>query len=132
MTVFEKLVGLLKNHCAVIGETNCMAAIGKKCTMEGCAKCLAGHLLAHGVTVKEPQKPLTVEDVSDDEVWLDEKFSWTDPVRVEASEFCGYAEIYRIGHEKPEYKNYETYGKTWRCWAEKPTEEERKDAEWED
>lgn len=24
----------------------------------------------------------------------------------------------------------EDYGKTWRCWSAKPTEEERKEAEW--
>ena len=27
-------------------------------------------------------------------------------------------------------KNREEYGKKWRCWAENPTEEERKAAEW--
>lgn len=26
----------------------------------------------------------------------------------------------------------DTYGKTWRCWPRKPTEEERKEAKWDD
>ena len=99
----------------------------KYATIEG----LADHLLAHGVAVKEPQKPLAVgkleyrmkcwyEENGDDEV---------DHVMIGGS---GYAiELYFIKSPYPMEKLRWEYGKTWRCWAEKPTEEERKAAEWE-
>ena len=88
---------------------------------------IADHLLAHGVTVKEPQKPLTVGETIaainrvGDKLYIEDK---------EYPHNTGYDEfgVVRLWTSNP--KNREEYGKKWRCWAENPTEEERKAAEW--
>lgn len=92
---------------------------------------LVNRLIAHGVTVREPQKPLTVEEV----------LSLPDVVYLECSYFD---EAYAALPERYDKQTIDLmmrdeccrfllkgYGKTWRCWAKKPTEEERKAAEWE-
>ena len=53
MDVREKLVELLENHCAVIGEDHCKASQSGKCTPRDCAICLASDLISNGVTVQE-------------------------------------------------------------------------------
>lgn len=58
MDVMEKLVGLLENHCSVIGEDNCKASQNEKCTPRDCAICLASNLIANGVTV-QAWKPIS-------------------------------------------------------------------------
>ena len=44
-----------------------------------------------------------------------------------------YVELLEFGEdvEYCEYANLEGYGKTWRCWPRKPTDEEREACEWE-
>ena len=44
MDVREKLVKLIDTHCDYAGQVDCL---------EDCTKCLADHLIAHGVTVQE-------------------------------------------------------------------------------
>lgn len=90
----------------------------KYATIEG----LADHLIAHGVTVREPQKPLTVENLIffNWEIWRE----WWIELK-SGRLFCAKECIGYIHTPK------DAYGKTWRCWEEKPTEEERKAAEWE-
>lgn len=90
----------------------------------------AEYLISHGVTVREMQKPLTVEELQKDTVcWYEEHNDNIVPVAI--GRCTSFIEVYFIGCDVPiEEKKWE-YGKTWRCWAEKPTEEERKAAEWE-
>lgn len=94
---------------------------------------IADHLIAHGVTVKEPQKPLTVEEIRKlpEFVWVEWKIgqefepkipSTLEMDCVETADFLVFTDDI--------YANMDTYGVLWRCWAEKPTEEERKAAEW--
>lgn len=53
MTIIrEKLINMLGNHCAVIGEAACPASSDGKCTIRECATCLADHLIANGVTIQ--------------------------------------------------------------------------------
>lgn len=91
---------------------------------------IADHLLSHGVTVKEQQKPMTVEELEPEIVcWYEERND--NPHPVEIGGITSFIQLYFIGGDCPlEEKKWE-YGKTWRCWAEKPTESERKNAEWE-
>ena len=134
MTDREKLVDLLEKHCAVIGEENCKAANGEKCSPKDCANCLAAHLIAHGVTVKEPQKPLTVEELKEGAVvWLEvfEHPIFYLYIREMHWLYKGVAEFKRFGESLSAFHAICNYGKTWRCWAEKPTEGERQAAEWE-
>ena len=103
---------------------------------------IVDHLLAHGVTVKEPQKPLTVEElrkIIGSPVWVEviDHDVFADPF----DDFDGWGLVrtswVRVWDEtradlvKVDY-DFEDYLKEWRCWAEKPTEEERLAAEWEE
>ena len=94
---------------------------------------IADQLIAHGVTVKEPQKPLTVEELTrlpkvvyiectffvEIHAALPDRLCGTPPCL--GIQFVGAYEKFKL----------DKYGKTWRCWVEKPTEEERKAAKWE-
>lgn len=111
---------------------------------EGFNEHLADYLIAHGVTVREMQKPLTVEDilVSPFQIpcWIERNKNGRVSIvadvldRSDYDRFFGQvnANMMRQGlvDHMTRYRA-ENYGKTWRCWAEEPTEEERKAAEWE-
>lgn len=94
----------------------------------------ADHMIANGVTVKEPQKPLTVEEASgtNEPVWM-EYFTGRVFVcdLVASPGWNGIYDAYIIGATEPKPLPENYYGKSWRCWAEKPTEEECKNAKWE-
>lgn len=111
----------------------------KYSTIEG----LADHLIAHGVTVKEPQKLLTVEDILVSRFlipcWIERNENGCVSIVADVLDRSAYdrffgqvnSNLMRQGlvDHKTRYRA-ENYGKTWRCWAEKPTDEERKAAEW--
>lgn len=108
------------------------------------AEYVADHLIAHGVTVREPQKPLTVEDilVSPFQIpcWIERNKNGCVSIvadvldRSDYDRFFGQVDSNMMRQGLVDHMTRyraESYGKTWRCWAEKPTEEERKAAEWE-
>lgn len=79
---------------------------------------VADYLLAHGVTVREMQRPLTVNETfgsrwSEPNLWIE--------MREKETLFLMNGDSFTNA----------SYGKTWRCWAEKPTDEERRAAGWE-
>lgn len=123
MTDREKLVELLETaESAVYWNGSDKSFIEK----------ITDHLIAHGVTIKEPNRPMTVEEVrKKDLVYLDERHGRTscpcfiDPASTEHDMyfFTGLNCVFT--------HRVKAYNKFWRCWAEKPTEEERKAAEWE-
>lgn len=98
-------------------------------------------LIAHGVTVREMQKPLTVDELMDmpGSVWY-ENNTVIAPMMVSNRE--SFSVLYLKDVVFGWYRSscvdcfasvelpVSDYGKTWRCWASKPTEEERKAAEW--
>lgn len=97
---------------------------------------IADHLLSHGVTVQEPKKPIQKGYILENSpCWLEElseKYGYS----LDIADFTKSAteNVYHasfIGFEEYEKYDVDQYGKTWRCWAEKPTEEERQAAEWE-
>lgn len=92
---------------------------------------IASHLLAHGVTVKEPQKPIEMVELQEDSVcWYEEKYEEKlYPIQLEEGHVNFFVSF--IGIDFAERHEKCNYGKTWRCWAEKPTVEEREAAEWE-
>jgi hypothetical protein len=94
---------------------------------------IAAHLLDHGVTVKEPQKPLTVEEVhakQNEIMYLEYAQNKLEEFPVLLTFFGAfYAEFEKYGGEGADFL-IDEYNYKWRCWAEKPTEEERKAAEW--
>lgn len=92
---------------------------------------IADYLISHGVTVKEPQKPLTVEEASgtNDPVWMEYitgRMLVCDLVASPGGN--GIYDAYEIGYAAPKPLPEVYYGKNWRCWAEKPTDAEREDA----
>ena len=93
---------------------------------------LVDYLIAHGVTVKEPQKPLTLEEVKEKKaVWIEGEELYPALLCCRSyryySEFCTNVDE----DEGLTLLDNDLYGMEWRCWAEKPTDEERKAAEWE-
>lgn len=120
----EKLVNLINEACEGHVE-NLMQPYG--------TETLADILIAHGVTVKEPQKPLTVEEASgtNEPVWMEYITGRVFVCDLVASPVRnGIYDSYIIGDTEPKPLPEMYYGKAWRCWAEKPTEEERRAAEW--
>lgn len=100
----------------------------KYATIEG----FADHLIVHGVTVREPQKPLTVEELGKgqrDFIWFERSTKYIVPIQIlyVGADLVEYVQFSETGIC---YIGTDAYGKTWRCWAEKPTDEERKAVEW--
>lgn len=131
MTDREKLVELLNEVFADQYEKRGLIT----------AEHTAEYLLSHGVTVREQQKPLDLVDAieADDPVWIEHSLTFMDMevIKIYPIDYCDrrfYADGILRGeriNEKSMLLKKDDYGKDWRCWAEKPTEEERKDAEWE-
>ncbi|MBQ1281610.1 MAG: hypothetical protein IIY16_05140 [Oscillospiraceae bacterium] len=96
-----------------------------------------GHEKARAAALRRytpPIKPMTLE-----EVWKEE-----DPVYVEGKNGALYIgdfyasmsakngwDMQTLGSAKPQLILEDDYGKNWRCWSRKPTDEERSAAEWE-
>lgn len=102
---------------------------------------IADYLIAHGVTVREIQKPMDLVDAieADDPVWIEYVHTFMDMEVIkiytvdyfESRFFVDGTLIGKRINEKSMLLKKDDYGKTWRCWAEKPRSEERKAAEWE-
>lgn len=121
MTDREKLVELLEAaESAVYWNSSDKNFIEK----------IADHLIAHGVTVREMQKPLNLEELSCETgmYWVENEDGCF-PVLLWYLSYC-YSAFSQFGTEQDAVMDNNDYGKTWRCWAEKPTEEERKMAKW--
>lgn len=96
---------------------------------------IADHLLANGVTVKEPQKPIaetTLVMYLDTPVWFEEFGRDVEylPLLLDGIGIY-YAEFKEFGKTEWLNRRMDDYNYQWRCWAEKPTEKERMAAEWE-
>lgn len=93
------------------------------------------HLIANGAMVKEAQKPLTVEEASgtNEPVWMEYITGRVFVCDLAASPgWNGIYDAYVIGGAVPKPLPKNHYGKSWRCWAEKPTEAECRNAKWEE
>ena len=98
------------------------------------AQYVAEYLISNGVTVREPQKPLTEEELYKKQgeiVYLEYAYNKLEEHPVLLTYFGEfYAEFDKFGLNYGFDKPLGTYGFDWRCWAEKPTEEERKATGW--
>lgn len=96
---------------------------------------IADHLISHGVYVRKSQKPCKFEEISlCDYCWIEYKYESFTSVEI-ACVLCKTSECCRIdfvGVGSSIAHRKELYNKTWRCWAEKPTDAERKNAKWEE
>ena len=102
---------------------------------EGFNEHLADHLIAHGVTIKEPQQPIAETKLVmylDTPVWFEEFGRDVEYLPLLISGIgIYYTEFEEYGSDQRIDRRNDDYNHQWRCWAEKPTEEERKAAEWE-
>lgn len=115
----EKLAELIKSAKA--------AMRGKEftCNMER-EYFTAEYLIGHGVTVKEPQKPLMLEEVKnirDVIVWAELVSGELFPARIDGTRLKNLEHVWEVVRS--------SYKKGWRFWANRPTKEERMAAEWE-
>ena len=130
MTDREKLVEIV---CNAIQEVDCIS----HCNHPPCYKVhhVVDELISHGVTVKEPQKPLTVEEVrakQNEIVYLEYAQNKLEEFPVLLAFFGAfYAEFEKYVGEGIDFP-IDEYGYKWRCWAERPTDAERKNAKWEE
>lgn len=83
----------------------------------------------------QPIKPMTREEAANTEeaVWYEYNGSTrTEKIDcVALPEAKAYTEICTLRRDSAWLVTTENYGKTWRCWSRKPTDEERSAAEWE-
>ena len=130
---------LLNLICESMDDSLCIA----HCNHFPCHKVeiIADHLIAHGVTVKEPQKPLTVEEI---ERIAEEREGNAWPLDDVPPILCAEIKNGRtfwinwgtavdalvLIEAYGKLQNQDSYNKQWRLWLRKPTEEERKAAEW--
>lgn len=122
MTDREKLVELLDK------------SFGAQYEMRGLLTAVhtAEYLIANGVTVKQMQKPLTVEEVREkDMVYLEERHGRIScPCLIDQP--IPQKDMYFISSMSEIFTHrVKAYNKFWRCWAAKPTDEERQAAPWE-
>ena len=97
---------------------------------------LVDYLIANGVTVKKSQKPLTVEELpgrAKDIVYVERLYNGLNPLPM----FLRDVErelliLQEFGRNGQLHVGLKEYGYSYRFWAEKPTDEERKAAEWDD
>jgi hypothetical protein len=82
-----------------------------------------------------PLKPMTSDEILGKEVELEIRFNYKTK-RVIAPYHLGetmevlWEDSFITGEDR-RYLSKSLYGKTWRCWERKPTDEERSAAEWE-
>ena len=117
MTDREKLVKLLED----VTQLN---------ALKGTIEETADYLIAHGVTVKEKQRPLHRRQLVDSGFFFLERKEEEEVYPVVLKERWEVYFVDFVGTNSLVRHNKVDYGKTWRCWAEKPTEEERRAAEW--
>ena len=131
----------MNNQEKVINGLECCNADNRMCSKcpydpnsdevvwEGnCAKDLARDALAL-MKAQEP-KLFTLDDVS---AWIRQKPLDREPIYVEVKDLFGAWMVDEIASYLPETDlSGELYGKTWRVWSAKPTEEQRKEAKWND
>lgn len=102
----------------------------ESCTMVIEIDKTAKNLIANGVTVREMQKPLTEEELiaKPDVVWVEWSHGDIKPKIPSTIEMVGNRTLYCFTDDI--FLWLSDHGKTWRCWANRPTDEERKAAEW--
>ncbi len=125
MTDREKLYDLIVDAENEFYKNNHFAEDSKR------IESVVERLIAHGVMVRQMQKPMTVEELFllPDVVYLE--CSFFDDVYTALPERYDKQTIDMMMRDESCRFYLKGYGKTWRCWAEKPTDAERQAAEWE-
>lgn len=126
MTDQEKLVELINKSVEIYtdGYQRKIAA----------AETIADYLLAHGVTVKQMEKPILETELMvylHSPVWFEEFGRDVEEIPLLLDGLgIYYAEFKEYGRTERLDRRLDDYNYLWRCWANRPTVEERKAAEW--
>lgn len=96
---------------------------------------LAQKAISKLTTLSKVQKPrvLTLEEVRDncpDYVYIETKVGWLECAIKDCGESDRYNAFFVYGIDECFIELWSTYGKTWRCWSVRPTDEERKRVKW--
>ena len=89
------------------------------------------------LTAQEP-RVLTLEELrsldgTDHFVWLEDNGEYElYDCYAEVTTYQNNVELNTFGREVEFEPDNEEYGKTWRCWSARPTEEQRKAVKWDD
>lgn len=133
MTDREKLISLIKN-IQDYGVRN-EHGVSYICQHTLSPEAIADHLIAHGVTVREPKKPLTLEEAQS--IWPRMAY-----VEKRGMEMAPYPVLLVQDADKEHIRALEfgrawrlllpvaDYGRMYRLWDGLPTEKERRDARW--
>lgn len=79
----------------------------------------------------QPIKPMTLEEVRrESSAWLEVKNKRWKLRFIEMTKRSGGVVFRLAGSNELHGVLYDTYNKDWRCWERKPTDEERRAAEW--
>lgn len=117
---------------------NCGATSPKKENSESCNKAEFAAYFVAKKRWQEPNRVLTLEEVTADTEKEDWSFMWIERKYDEkyALQYCGWyaTDTWVIlvlpADEKKIYELKSDYGKTWRCWLRKPTLEEMAETPW--
>lgn len=117
---------------------NCGATSPKKENSESCNKAEFAAYFVAKKRWQEPNRVLTMEEVTADTEKEDWSFMWIERKYDEkyALQYCGWyaTDTWVIlvlpADEKKIYELKSDYGKTWRCWLRKPTLEEMAETPW--
>lgn len=117
---------------------NCGATSPKKENSESCNKAEFAAYFVAKKRWQEPNRALTLEEVTADTEKEDWSFMWIERKYDEkyALQYCGWyaTDTWVIlvlpANEKKIYELKSDYGKTWRCWLRKPTTEEMANTPW--
>lgn len=80
---------------------------------------------------QEPRVMDFDEVVSGDECWLEAVNGACGYADCYACTGTGEVQIFRCKYDNPQYITASDYLKTWRCWTQRPTDEQREAAAWE-
>ena len=129
MTDREKLVEIV---CNAIQEVDCIS----HCNHPPCYKVhhVVDELISHGVTVREPNKPLTVDELPGrlkGVVYVETRFNGLKllPMFIRDVE-RELLILWEFGRNGQVHCGLKEYGQMYRFWGVLPTEEERMAAEW--
>ena len=117
---------------------NCGATSPKKENSESCNKAEFAAYFVAKKRWQEPNRTLTLEEVTADTEKEDWSFMWIERKYDEkyALQYCGWyaTDTWVIlvlpANEKKIYELKSDYGKTWRCWLRKPTKQEKQETPW--
>lgn len=137
----EKVIKGLEYHLKEL-------TVGKTCY--GCPYCGDNpceiQLIANAIALLKEQEPrvLTIEEVlacnpRDEWLWFEEDaYGYIEESAMICAQIYGFVDssiavnVPSQTHDETIEFDNENYGKTWRCWSAKPTDEQRRDVKWDD